>query len=287
MMVKEGDIVGRVSYDSDVLFKVVEIKKSKGRKIAELKGLDVRLLADAPVEDLKKKNKDEIEEYQKLFKAKCLGCKKNIFRRRKRDWERTLSGLSRAESYSFFEMPGRVLHIDGDREYLQKCLKTYRELNINARGETVPEWEQAKRVPKVLLEEPVDILVLTGHDAILKGKKDLTALDSYRNSRYFVEAVRTARRLEPSKDELVIFAGACQSHYEAILAAGANFASSPLRVFIHAFDPVFIVEKIAFSSINEKLSIKDVIVNTITGTDGVGGVETRGRFRLGYPKSPY
>jgi spore coat assembly protein len=86
---------------------------------------------------------------------------------------------------------------------------------------------------------------------------------------------------------LVIFAGACQSHYEAILAAGANFASSPQRILIHAFDPVFVVEKIAYSNIHEVLSINDIIDNTITGMDGIGGIETRGRLRVGYPKSPY
>ena len=31
------------------------------------------------------------------------------------------------------------------------------------------------------------------------------------------------------KKELAIFAGACQSYYEAIMAAGANFASSPRK----------------------------------------------------------
>ena len=287
-MVKEGDIVSRVSYKNDVLFRVMEIKKVKGIEIASLKGLDIRLEADAPVADLEVKDNQEVNHYQKGFTEKCLDCKKNIFKRRKKDMERSISNFLRGdENNSFFEVPGKVLHIDGDDEYLGKCMETYKDLGIEARGKCITEREQPKRVSKLLLEEPYDILVLTGHDGILKGKKDFSDLNSYRNSSYFVEAVRAARRLEPSKDELVIFAGACQSHYEAILVAGANFASSPLRVFIHAFDPVFIVEKVAYSSINDKLSIQDVIANTITGIDGVGGVETRGRFRLGYPKSPY
>ena len=33
---------------------------------------------------------------------------------------------------------------------------------------------------------------------------------------------------------LIIVAGACQSHFEALLQAGANFASSPGSVLIHA-----------------------------------------------------
>jgi spore coat assembly protein len=88
-------------------------------------------------------------------------------------------------------------------------------------------------------------------------------------------------------DDLVIFAGACQSHYEALLAAGANFASSPQRVMIHAYDPVFVVEKIAYTSIFDPISIREVITDTITGFSGIGGVETRGKFRLGLPTSPY
>ena len=102
-----------------------------------------------------------------------------------------------------------------------------------------------------------------------------------------MESVRRARKFEPGRDDLIIFAGACQSHYEAIIEAGANFASSPQRIFIHAFDPVFIVEKLAYTSIYDVIAIKDIINNTITGIEGVGGIETRGRLRMGYPKSPY
>jgi len=117
--------------------------------------------------------------------------------------------------------------------------------------------------------------------------QDFKDINNYYSSRYFVEAVREARRYEKSRDDLVIFAGACQSHYEAILAAGANFASSPQRVMIHAYDPVFVVEKIAYTSIYDPISIKDIIDGTITGFDGIGGMETRGKYRMGIPKSPY
>ncbi len=52
-------------------------------------------------------------------------------------------------------------------------------------------------------------------------------LNNYRNSKYFIESVKILRNYNSSYDELVIFAGACQSCYESILEAGANFASSP------------------------------------------------------------
>src|SRR3712207_9365055 len=65
----------------------------------------------------------------------------------------------------------------------------------------------------------------------------------------------------------------------AILDAGANFASSPNRVLIHCLDPVFICEKIAYTNVGKVVSIHDVVYNTITGVDGVGGLETRGKYR--------
>ena len=112
-------------------------------------------------------------------------------------------------------------------------------------------------------------------------------IDNYYNSKNFVQAVKNARQYEKSRDDLIIFAGACQSHYESILEAGANFASSPKRVLIHAFDPVFVMEKVAFTSIYDPIPLIEIIEGTITGFDGIGGVETRGKHRLGVPKSPY
>ena len=142
-------------------------------------------------------------------------------------------------------------------------------------------------VRNYLAEYSPDILVVTGHDGFIRGKKNFQALESYRNSMAFVQTVRRAREFSPGRDDLIIFAGACQSHYESLIGAGANFASSPKRVLIHAYDPVFIAEKVAFTPFNQMVPIKETVSETITGTDGVGGIETRGRLRLGYPKSPY
>lgn len=43
-----------------------------------------------------------------------------------------------------------------------------------------------------------DILVLTGHDSYSKQKGEEVDLRAYRNSRYFVEAVRAARKRFPT-----------------------------------------------------------------------------------------
>lgn len=50
--VKIGTLVYRKSYEKDVLFRVSDIKFEKGKKIIILKGVDVRLEADAEEEDL-------------------------------------------------------------------------------------------------------------------------------------------------------------------------------------------------------------------------------------------
>ena len=186
-----------------------------------------------------------------------------------------------------FGRPGKILHIDGDKEYMETCLKVYKQLSLEVVGKTIPERKQPELVVDLVKDIKPDIVVLTGHDSVIKNTRDFLDLDCYRNSKYFIEAVRALRDYNSSYDELVIFAGACQSCYESVLDAGANFASSPSRVLIHCLDPVFVCEKIAYTRIDQVVSIKDVIENTITGTRGVGGLQTRGKYREGYPRSLY
>lgn len=279
-----GDIVGRKLYGMDILFKIVDIDEEK--KTAVLKGLDMRLLADARLSDLAKPDPTELQRYRSRSDHAQKECISKIFRRRslEREQIRNKSGRPPEE---FFELPGKILHLDGDEDYLGECMKAYRSLQLDAAGFFVPEKEQPERIWGLLHEHRPDILIMTGHDAFIKSSKNFKDLKSYRNSRYFVDATLKARQYEPGKDDLIIFAGACQSHYEAILEAGANFASAPQRVLIHAMDPVFIVEKVAYTSINNSVNIYEVIKHTITGLDGIGGIETKGKFRLGLPKSPY
>lgn len=289
--IQPGDVVARKSYGCDIVFRVKTLYSDKdGRMIAVIKGVEIRLMADAPLEDLE----PVIDLNYARFRSECgkknTGKFKNILERRKSVRGKGVwraSALMMRDGEEYFDVPGKVLHIDGDEEYLTKCLGAYQKLKIPCHGFSVPEKEQPNVILYYLQKYQPDILVVTGHDGLIKDAKDFKSIDSYRNSRFFIEAVKTARRYIPSKDDLVVFAGACQSHYEELLSAGANFASSPRRVFIHIFDPVFIVEKIAFTSIKETLTLTDVLSNTVTGIDGVGGIETRGRFRLGYPKSPY
>lgn len=282
-----GDIVSRKSYGNDIFFEIVGIDKA--RQIAHLKGIDMRLLADASFYDLRALSQQDIMDYKRKMNNISMRFIKNIERRRSIDREnvRGAKSCKDKQEKNYYDVPGTIVHLDGDKEYLDICTKAYKDLGLTVYPYHVAEKDQPKVVENLLIKHNPDILVLTGHDGLTKKSNDFLNINSYRTSKYFVEATKIARRFEPSKDDLVIFAGACQSHYEAILAAGANFASSPQRVLIHCLDPVFITEKVSYTSIMDSVCIYDVIQNTITGIDGVGGVESRGKFRRGLPKSPY
>jgi sporulation peptidase YabG len=278
-MFNVGDVVARLSHQQDIYFHIDQINENfRGERLAILKGLNLRLLADAPISDLIFKSPVEVANYERDDNKMIYQKLHRITKQRK---------IDQGDESESFEIPGRVLQLDGDQDYLDQCIKTYRQMGIEAKGICKSEKEQPKVIRKILQENPTDILVLTGHDGFINGNKDFHSMNSYRSSRYFVESVREARRFQYNRDNLVIFAGACQSNYEAILSAGANFASSPKRMLIHAFDPVFIVERIAFTPTDQIVSVKDILTHTITGTDGIGGIETRGQMRRGYPRSPY
>jgi spore coat assembly protein len=283
--IKKGDIVARKSYKLDLYFKVCDLYEQDDEgQCAMLKGLDVRLLADAPVSDLEKIGADKVAEYWRKVMATGSEYVRRCFQHRKEGLD---DELNRGNKVATFDVPGKVLHLDGDQDYLDLCLTTYRQLGVPAIGYYVREAQQPLRVAALLREHNPDILVLTGHDAFKKGSKDFRNLDHYRNSRYFVEAVKVARDYEKNRDDLVIFAGACQSFYEALLDAGANFASAPERVLIHAFDPVFVVEKVAYTPVHKPIALREVIEATITRYPGIGGLDTQGKYRMGAPKSAY
>ncbi|XZM37370.1 sporulation peptidase YabG [Clostridium perfringens] len=292
---KVGDLVVRKSYSKDITFKIIDIKENEEGITYILKGLHIRIIADSKGEDLEKVEDDFAGDKDKSFDSKMNDIiKKVILSREKKNNQLMTRGseednLKRTEKEKglVFGRPGRILHIDGDPSYMETCLKAYKQLNLNAVGIAVAEREQPLKILSLVKEYNPDIVVLTGHDGVLKDSKGMLDLNNYRNSKYFIESVKILRNYNSSYDELVIFAGACQSCYESILEAGANFASSPNRVLIHCLDPVLVCERVAYTRIDEIVSIKDVIENTITGIKGVGGLQTRGKYREGYPKSLY
>ncbi|MGL4774437.1 MAG: sporulation peptidase YabG [Clostridium sp.] len=286
-----GDIVVRKSYDKDITFKIIDIKEEKGEVIYILKGINIRIIADSVRDDLEVVDENYLAKTDKILNARVSKAIKNVMATRT-----TMPSSSRGAAKSpkittnkelLFGRAGKVLHIDGDSEYMETCLKVYKQLGIDAVGKHIREIDQPKMVIELVKGIKPDIVVLTGHDGILKDTKDFLNINNYRNSIYYIEAVKELRNYNSSYDELVIFAGACQSCYEELLKVGANFASSPNRVLIHCLDPVFVCEKIAYTRIDKFVAITEVIENTITGIKGIGGLQTRGKYREGYPKSPY
>lgn len=285
---KIGDIVARKSYGLDVFFKVVDIKNATGENIVTLKGISYRIEADAPESDLELQSENKINEYR----DKCL----RIAERNTRDtYTSRYRGYPKKAFYrdtskedsGKIRKPGKVLHLDGDNDYLDTCLNEYRKLGISAVGQYVAENDQPARVFGLLNEYRPDILVLTGHDGFIKGNDSYMNINNYRNSQYYINAVKEARKFDNDLDSLVIFAGACQSLYYEIIKAGANFASAPFRDLIHALDPVRVCQKVAFTSVENILTAEEVINNTITGKTGIGGLQTRGKYREGFPAEPY
>ncbi|MDF2671504.1 MAG: yabG [Paenibacillus sp.] len=281
---KLGDLVVRRSYGGDVIFKIQQVESSR----AIIKGVDFRLLADSPFHDLMlMKEARPAGHLQSQAKVNESLRELNRYRiwQRERNQNNWTTQFPSTE-HSFFEMPGKVLHLDGDANYLRKSMLLYHEFRVPAEGFYVPEGDMPQALHRLLPQVKPNIVVVTGHDGILKNlrEQDPGSLASYKHSRHFVNSVKRAREYERNFDSLIVIAGACQSHFEALLQAGANFASSPARVLIHALDPACIAIKTAYTSIKETVNIMDVINNTISGIQGIGGIETRGSYRIGLPK---
>lgn len=279
---KLGDLVTRKSYGNDVLFKIIQIDMND----AILRGVAFRLLADAPLSDLSLATEHSDLPLQSEAAMRSADSVKLLEEERMRQINDNLKHISdkMAGADTYFEVPGKVLHLDGDASYLNKSMELYRQLRVPADGFHAEEVDMADMLRKLMPETKPDIVVITGHDGMLKGKEgDRISLSSYKNSQNFVRAIQVARQYERNRDTLTIVAGACQSHFEALLKAGANFASSPARILIHALDPVHIAAKVSYTSIKETVNMVDVISHTISGLKGMGGIESRGSYRIGLP----
>lgn len=254
--IKKGDYVTRNSYNNDTIFKVINIKDG----IYYLKGVEVRLYADSDLFDLKKCEVPIIKEEYKEDR-----------------------GLKETNKSDFFYLPAKVLHLDSDEEYLDRCLKFYKHYGIYAIGKKVKEEDIYEQIAKLLNEYKPDIVIITGHDSLKKNSNKYD-INNYKNTKNFIKAIKSARKYESSHEKLVIIAGACQSNYEELIKAGANFASSPKRVNIHALDPAIIAVNIALTERNKEINLKEVLEKTKYGKDGMGGLMCNGLMYVGYPR---
>lgn len=259
MELKRGDLVTRKSYNHDTVFKITNIKND----IYYLKGTEVRLYADSSIEDLEKyiitEEKEEKKEISENEEIK----------------------LDRSE---YFYLPAKILHIDGDKDYLEKCLQYYKQNGVFAVGKKIVEEHIYENIFLLLKEYKPDIVIITGHDAYYSKKGNIADLKNYRNTENFVKAIKVARKYEKSHDKLVIIAGACQSNYEELIKAGANFASSPKRINIHALDPAIIATTLATTERNKEINLLELLDKTKYGEGGMGGIKSNGLMYVGYPR---
>lgn len=277
--IKKGDIVGRKSYGKDIIFTVKNIINTPKGAIAILKGLVDRIEADSDIDDLeiieKKYVKQEIRKLDSKLEGKVRNSKEKyneneyrigVFSKDKRNQERIITG--------------KILHLDGDRKYTEKSYKYYKKLGLDVIVKNIPEYRQPKVVYNLLKYYNPDILVITGHDGMIKKATGYNDIYNYRNSKYFIETVKEARRYDKEQDKkLVIFAGACQSYFEGIISAGANFASSPARILIDFMDPLVVAEKVAFTEKYKYITIDDIAMELRDGKRGVSGIGANGKMK--------
>ena len=173
------------------------------------------------------------------------------------------------------------MHLDGDKKYSIKANNYYKKIGLKAIVKNVPENRQPIVVVELIARYKPDILVITGHDGMIKKGTKYNDLRNYRNSAYFIECVGQARAYKALQKDLVIFAGACQSYYEGLILAGANFASSPARILIDFIVPLFVAEKVLYKTLDtlegKFLTIKDIEDELRDGRKGINGIGARGK----------
>ena len=89
MDLKKGDKVTRISYNHDIIFRILNIEDN----ICYLKGENIRLYADSPIEDLVLYNKASNDNFEETIEEPDI--------------------LDRNE---YFYLPARILHCDTDKK---------------------------------------------------------------------------------------------------------------------------------------------------------------------------
>jgi len=259
MKFNKGDLVTRESYNHDLVFKVVDYQDN----LYILRGLNIRLYADSKEHDLKlSEDCNDLLEDDDRFKV-------------------SLEGYLNTDRNQYFYLPGKILHIDGDNEYLDRCMSFYKRANILAYGVYLNEHDMPGKLESYLRKVNPNIVIITGHDSF----SDNQNINNYRNSSSFIRSVKEAREYEKSHDKLIIIAGACQSNYEELIKAGANFASSPRRVNIHALDPAIVASMISLTDSSKDIDLIGILEKTKYGSKGLGGIKTKGMMYVGYPRN--
>lgn len=253
-----GDYV-RIKDDcSNCIYKIIDKLFEQG-EIFEIKGVHYRISRFEKEDNLIKVTDDELKMAEKIE----LNLKQKLFSNKERNLNKKY-------------LLGTVLHIDGDEEYLKKCIELYDEIGIYSYGKCLKESDIYLNIGNYLLETNPDIVVVTGHD--IYNNKEKKDLNNYSNTINFVKAVKEIRKVK--NNSCIVIAGACQSNFEALIASGADFASSPGRINIHTFDPAIIAINIATTSFDKKVNVNDLFKYIENGKEAFGGLQTYGKMRL-------
>lgn len=251
---QKGDIVSRLSHNQDIIFVIVDIQG----QIAYLRGLYVRLMADSDLADLVPVDPAKLSQYNESK----LEYEKNIIASYKK---------------KIGHITGKILHLDSDPFYLTKCLNLYKALGIYAYGVEVNEQQMADQILNYIQKIRPNIIVFTGHDSY--NNRGLDDLRNYKNTLNFIRAILRVRS-QYDVDDICIFAGACGSNAESLIAAGANFASSFDRKNIEAFDPAIVAIMVAITPFNQIVDIENIYNFSKMQKGSIGGIESYGKMRL-------
>ena len=71
--------------------------------------------------------------------------------------------------------------------------------------------------------------------------------------------------------------GACESFFEELIYAGANFASSPARILIDFIEPLIVAKKIATTQNYKYITVDNLAMYLRNGAKGIGGTGAIGK----------
>lgn len=160
--IKKGDIVARKSHNLDILFSVENIIN----RIAILKGITIRIVADAYIEDLVLLDTKEVDDNLRSLDVRIedrINRLLKIGKEKTKDNEKTFQNVN----------TGKILHLDGDKLYSEKSARYYKKVGLNAVVKNIPENKQHLLVKEYINKYNPDILVLTGHDRYDKDRNKI------------------------------------------------------------------------------------------------------------------
>lgn len=253
-MFEENDLVIVVDDPNKIVYKINKITDT----LVELKGYKSRTKMVTSLDSLSKAPKELVDKCNQLDNKYKNAFKKTRFKSKK---------------YLY----GRILHIDGDKEYLDSCLELYHDAKVPVTGIYIDEKKLPDYIEEIINVITPDIIVITGHD--IYNKKEIKNVDNYENSKTFGQSIRKIRK---HFSDTVIIAGACESHFEYLIGQGANFASSPARINIHTYDPAVTAIKVASTPVNKMVEYQSIIKYIEGGSDAIGGIETYGKMKIIY-----